>query len=44
LNPPLVAAMRCFAQVKLGFTVDLPAEIALPSTRDPWLSRSIGKK
>jgi hypothetical protein len=40
----LVAAMRCFAQEKLGFNVELQAEIELPPTRDPWMSRSIGLK
>lgn len=36
---PLVAAMRCFAQEKLGFKVDLPAEIQPSPAKGPLLGR-----
>jgi Protein of unknown function (DUF2591) len=36
---PLVAAMRCFAQEKLGFKVELPAEIQPPPPKSALLVR-----
>jgi len=36
---PLVAAMRCFAQEKLGFKIELPTEIQLPPLKSPLLGR-----
>ena len=36
---PLVAAMRCFAQEKLGFKVELPAEIQPSPAKGPLLGR-----
>lgn len=36
---PLVAAMRCFAQEKLGFKVELPAEIQPSQPKGPLLGR-----
>ena len=36
---PLVAAMRCFAQEKLGFKVELPTEIQPPPPKGPLLGR-----
>ena len=36
---PLIAAMRCFAQEKLGFKVELPAEIQPPPPKSPLLGR-----
>ena len=36
---PLVAAMRCFAQEKLGFKVQLPAEIQPPPPKSALLGR-----
>lgn len=36
---PLIAAMRCFAQEKLGFKVELPAEIQPSPAKGPLLGR-----